>query len=31
MYVFPQDEKAEGLVNISSYTIESAGEHKRKL
>ncbi|CAB1446048.1 unnamed protein product [Pleuronectes platessa] len=25
-----QDEKAEGMVNISSYNIESAGEHKRK-
>ncbi|XP_029973176.1 connector enhancer of kinase suppressor of ras 1 [Salarias fasciatus] len=25
-----QDEKAEGLVNIASYNIESAGEHKRK-
>uniref|UniRef100_A0A8C6WVN4 Connector enhancer of kinase suppressor of Ras 1 n=1 Tax=Neogobius melanostomus TaxID=47308 RepID=A0A8C6WVN4_9GOBI len=25
-----QDEKAEGFVNISSYNIESAGEHKRK-
>ncbi|KAM9786422.1 connector enhancer of kinase suppressor of ras 1 [Syngnathus typhle] len=29
-YTSQQDEKAEGLVNISSYTIESAGEHKRK-
>lgn len=28
--LFLQDEKAEGLVNISSYNIESAGEHKRK-
>lgn len=27
---FLQDEKAEGFVNISSYSIESAGEHKRK-
>uniref|UniRef100_H3DIR1 Connector enhancer of kinase suppressor of Ras 1 n=1 Tax=Tetraodon nigroviridis TaxID=99883 RepID=H3DIR1_TETNG len=25
-----QDEKAEGFINISSYNIESAGEHKRK-
>ncbi|XP_037551256.1 connector enhancer of kinase suppressor of ras 1 [Nematolebias whitei] len=25
-----QDEKAEGLLNISSYNVESAGEHKRK-
>ncbi|XP_036006277.1 connector enhancer of kinase suppressor of ras 1 isoform X2 [Fundulus heteroclitus] len=25
-----QDEKAEGLLNIASYTLESAGEHKRK-
>ncbi|XP_072313969.1 connector enhancer of kinase suppressor of ras 1 [Eucyclogobius newberryi] len=25
-----QDEKAEGFVNVSSYSIESAGEHKRK-
>ncbi|XP_039994115.1 connector enhancer of kinase suppressor of ras 1 isoform X2 [Xiphias gladius] len=29
-YTSQQDEKAEGLVNISSYNIESAGEHKRK-
>uniref|UniRef100_A0A3Q3EJC4 Connector enhancer of kinase suppressor of Ras 1 n=1 Tax=Labrus bergylta TaxID=56723 RepID=A0A3Q3EJC4_9LABR len=26
-----QDEKAEGFVNISSFDIESAGEHKRKV
>ncbi|KAM4723305.1 connector enhancer of kinase suppressor of ras 1 isoform 3-T3 [Anableps anableps] len=25
-----QDEKAEGLLNIASYSLESAGEHKRK-
>ncbi|XP_070777003.1 connector enhancer of kinase suppressor of ras 1 [Enoplosus armatus] len=29
-YTSQQDEKAEGFVNISSYSIESAGEHKRK-
>ncbi|XP_033498466.1 connector enhancer of kinase suppressor of ras 1 [Epinephelus lanceolatus] len=29
-YTSQQDEKAEGFVNISSYNIESAGEHKRK-
>ncbi|KAK2825951.1 hypothetical protein Q5P01_020165 [Channa striata] len=29
-YTSQQDEKAEGLVNITSYSIESAGEHKRK-
>ncbi|XP_068608003.1 connector enhancer of kinase suppressor of ras 1 [Brachionichthys hirsutus] len=29
-YFSQQDEKAEGFVNISSYSIESAGEHKRK-
>lgn len=29
-YSSPQEEKAEGLVQISSYNIESAGEHKRK-
>lgn len=29
-YTSQQDEKAEGLVNIASYNIESAGEHKRK-
>ncbi|XP_039641074.1 connector enhancer of kinase suppressor of ras 1 isoform X6 [Perca fluviatilis] len=29
-YTSPQDEKAEGFVNIASYNIESAGEHKRK-
>ncbi|KAG8013313.1 Connector enhancer of kinase suppressor of ras 1 [Nibea albiflora] len=29
-YNSQQDEKAEGFVNISSYSIESAGEHKRK-
>ncbi|XP_028252025.1 connector enhancer of kinase suppressor of ras 1 [Parambassis ranga] len=29
-YTTQQDEKAEGLVNIASYNIESAGEHKRK-
>ncbi|XP_047467896.1 connector enhancer of kinase suppressor of ras 1 [Mugil cephalus] len=29
-YMSQQDEKAEGLVNIASYSIESAGEHKRK-
>lgn len=28
--LFLQDEKAEGFVNIASYNIESAGEHKRK-
>lgn len=28
--LFLQDEKAEGFVNISSYNIEGAGEHKRK-
>ena len=25
-----QEEKAEGLVQIPTYSIESAGEHKRK-
>ncbi|XP_067336535.1 connector enhancer of kinase suppressor of ras 1 isoform X2 [Channa argus] len=29
-YTSQQDEKAEGLVNIASYSLESAGEHKRK-
>ncbi|XP_028995438.1 connector enhancer of kinase suppressor of ras 1 [Betta splendens] len=29
-YTTQQDEKAEGLVNIASYDIESAGDHKRK-
>ncbi|XP_015235498.1 PREDICTED: connector enhancer of kinase suppressor of ras 1 [Cyprinodon variegatus] len=29
-YNTPQDEKAEGLLNISSYRLESGGEHKRK-
>nr|XP_040055792.1 connector enhancer of kinase suppressor of ras 1 isoform X1 [Gasterosteus aculeatus aculeatus] len=29
-YTSQQDEKAEGFANISSYSIESAGEHKRK-
>nr|XP_020446390.1 connector enhancer of kinase suppressor of ras 1-like isoform X2 [Monopterus albus] len=29
-YTSQQDEKADGLVNIASYRIESAGEHKRK-
>lgn len=29
-FLFLQDEKAEGLVNVASYSIESAGEHKRK-
>ncbi|XP_018519214.1 connector enhancer of kinase suppressor of ras 1 isoform X2 [Lates calcarifer] len=29
-YNSQQDEKAEGLVNVASYSIESAGEHKRK-
>ncbi|XP_056281881.1 connector enhancer of kinase suppressor of ras 1 isoform X2 [Pseudoliparis swirei] len=29
-YTSQQDEKAEGFVNMSSYSIESAGEHKRK-
>lgn len=29
-YNTQQDEKAEGFVNIASYSIESAGEHKRK-
>lgn len=29
-YSGQQDEKAEGFVDISSYNIESAGEHKRK-
>uniref|UniRef100_A0A3Q3EFY5 Connector enhancer of kinase suppressor of Ras 1 n=1 Tax=Labrus bergylta TaxID=56723 RepID=A0A3Q3EFY5_9LABR len=29
-YTSQQDEKAEGFVNISSFDIESAGEHKRK-
>uniref|UniRef100_A0A3Q2YZ09 Connector enhancer of kinase suppressor of Ras 1 n=1 Tax=Hippocampus comes TaxID=109280 RepID=A0A3Q2YZ09_HIPCM len=30
-YTSQQDEKAEGFVNIASYIIESAGEHKRKV
>nr|XP_046269650.1 connector enhancer of kinase suppressor of ras 1 isoform X2 [Scatophagus argus] len=29
-YSSQQDEKAEGFMNIASYNIESAGEHKRK-
>ncbi|XP_054653432.1 connector enhancer of kinase suppressor of ras 1 isoform X2 [Dunckerocampus dactyliophorus] len=29
-YTSQQEEKAEGLVNISSYKIAGAGEHKRK-
>ncbi|XP_046903230.1 connector enhancer of kinase suppressor of ras 1 [Hypomesus transpacificus] len=29
-YNTPQEEKAQGLVQIASYNIESAGEHKRK-
>ncbi|CAL9687224.1 unnamed protein product [Knipowitschia caucasica] len=29
-YISQQDVKAEGFINISSYNIESAGEHKRK-
>ncbi|KAK6304154.1 hypothetical protein J4Q44_G00247400 [Coregonus suidteri] len=29
-YTSQQEEKAEGLVQISSYNIEGAGEHKRK-
>ncbi|XP_023698282.2 connector enhancer of kinase suppressor of ras 1 isoform X2 [Paramormyrops kingsleyae] len=29
-YTSQQEEKAEGLVKIPSYSIESAGEHKRK-
>ncbi|XP_043997997.1 connector enhancer of kinase suppressor of ras 1 isoform X2 [Gambusia affinis] len=29
-YNTQQDEKAEGLLNISSYNLESGGEHKRK-
>lgn len=29
-YTSQQDEKAEGFVNIASYSIEGAGEHKRK-
>uniref|UniRef100_A0A668AGJ6 Connector enhancer of kinase suppressor of Ras 1 n=1 Tax=Myripristis murdjan TaxID=586833 RepID=A0A668AGJ6_9TELE len=29
-YTSQQEEKAEGLVQIASYNIESAGEHKRK-
>ncbi|MED6277533.1 hypothetical protein CHARACLAT_014409 [Characodon lateralis] len=29
-YNTPQDEKAEGLLKIASYNLESAGEHKRK-
>uniref|UniRef100_A0A3Q4IGL7 Connector enhancer of kinase suppressor of Ras 1 n=1 Tax=Neolamprologus brichardi TaxID=32507 RepID=A0A3Q4IGL7_NEOBR len=29
-YKSQQEEKAEGFLNISSYGIESAGEHKRK-
>uniref|UniRef100_A0A8C3A3Y4 Connector enhancer of kinase suppressor of Ras 1 n=1 Tax=Cyclopterus lumpus TaxID=8103 RepID=A0A8C3A3Y4_CYCLU len=29
-YTSQQDEKAEGFVNMASYNIESAGEHKRK-
>lgn len=30
-HVVVQEEKAEGLIKIGSYSIESAGEHKRKL
>ncbi|KAJ3613428.1 hypothetical protein NHX12_019677 [Muraenolepis orangiensis] len=30
-YNSPQEEKAEGLMQIPTYSIESAGEHKRKL
>ncbi|XP_057200398.1 connector enhancer of kinase suppressor of ras 1 isoform X2 [Triplophysa rosa] len=29
-YTSQQEEKAEGLIKIGSYNIESAGEHKRK-
>uniref|UniRef100_W5ME50 Connector enhancer of kinase suppressor of Ras 1 n=1 Tax=Lepisosteus oculatus TaxID=7918 RepID=W5ME50_LEPOC len=29
-YASQQEEKAEGLIHISAYSIESAGEHKRK-
>uniref|UniRef100_A0A8C1KBW1 Connector enhancer of kinase suppressor of Ras 1 n=1 Tax=Cyprinus carpio TaxID=7962 RepID=A0A8C1KBW1_CYPCA len=29
-YTSRQEEKAEGLIKIGSYSIESAGEHKRK-
>ncbi|XP_017271857.1 connector enhancer of kinase suppressor of ras 1 isoform X2 [Kryptolebias marmoratus] len=29
-YKCQQDEKAEGMLNIASYNVESAGEHKRK-
>uniref|UniRef100_A0A3B3VDL7 Connector enhancer of kinase suppressor of Ras 1 n=1 Tax=Poecilia latipinna TaxID=48699 RepID=A0A3B3VDL7_9TELE len=29
-YNTQQDEKAEGLLNISSYSLEGGGEHKRK-
>ncbi|KAM6973687.1 connector enhancer of kinase suppressor of ras 1 isoform 2-T2 [Aplochiton taeniatus] len=29
-YKSQQEEKAEGLVQVASYSIESAGEHKRK-
>lgn len=29
-YTTQQDDKAEGFIDISSYNIESAGEHKRK-
>ncbi|XP_058605689.1 connector enhancer of kinase suppressor of ras 1 isoform X2 [Onychostoma macrolepis] len=29
-YTSQQEEKAEGLIKIGSYSIESAGEHKRK-
>ncbi|XP_041828076.1 connector enhancer of kinase suppressor of ras 1 isoform X2 [Melanotaenia boesemani] len=29
-YKSQQDEKAEGLLNICTYSIESAGQHKRK-
>ncbi|KAG5856088.1 hypothetical protein ANANG_G00004270 [Anguilla anguilla] len=29
-YTSQQEDKADGLVQISSYSIESAGEHKRK-
>uniref|UniRef100_A0A3B3VD57 Connector enhancer of kinase suppressor of Ras 1 n=1 Tax=Poecilia latipinna TaxID=48699 RepID=A0A3B3VD57_9TELE len=30
-YNTQQDEKAEGLLNISSYSLEGGGEHKRKV
>ncbi|XP_078279115.1 connector enhancer of kinase suppressor of ras 1 isoform X2 [Rhinoraja longicauda] len=29
-YSSENDEKAEGLIKLSSYTVEAAGEHKRK-